>query len=59
VLEMLDEESCALTTGADSIEALAAQVVLTGADFEILDAPEFAAELREIATRFERATRVS
>ena len=59
VLEVLDEESCALSTGADSIEALAAQVVLTGADFEILDAPEFAAELREIATRFERATRVS
>src|SRR5215472_3072879 len=42
VLEVLVEESCALSTGADSIEALAAQVVLTGADFEILDAPEFA-----------------
>jgi len=57
VLEVLDGESCVLTTGADSIEALAAQVVLTGADFEILDAPEFVAELREIATRLERATR--
>lgn len=57
VLEVLDEESCALSTGADSIEVLAAQLVLTGADFEILDAPGFVAELREIAGRFERATR--
>ena len=57
VLEVLDEESCALSTGADSIEVLAAQLVLTGADFEILDAPEFVAELREIATRLTRATR--
>jgi predicted DNA-binding transcriptional regulator YafY len=59
VLEVLDEESCALSTGADSIEALAAQVVLTGADFEILEPPECAAELREIAARLERATRVT
>jgi predicted DNA-binding transcriptional regulator YafY len=59
VLEVLDEESCSLSTGADSIEALAAQVVLTGADFELLEAPEFVAELREIAARLERATRVT
>lgn len=58
VLEVLDEESSALSTGADSIEALAAQVVLTGADFEILEAPECVAELREIAARLERATRL-
>jgi len=49
VLEVLDEESCTLSTGADSIEALAAQVVLTGADFDILEAPECVAEFREIA----------
>jgi hypothetical protein len=59
VLEVIDEESCALSTGADSIEALAAQVVLTGADFDILEAPDCAAELREIAARLERATRVT
>jgi predicted DNA-binding transcriptional regulator YafY len=57
VLEALDEASCTLSTGADSIEALAAQVVLTGADFDILDAPEEVVELREIAARLERATR--
>ena len=59
VLEVLDEESCALSTGADSLEALAAQVVLTGADFEILGTPEFLPELREIGSRLERATRLS
>jgi predicted DNA-binding transcriptional regulator YafY len=57
VLEMLDEENCTLSTGADSIEALAAQVILTGADFDILEAPECLAELREIAARLERAAR--
>jgi len=58
VLEALDEECCTLSTGADSIEALAAQVALTGADFDILEAPECFAELREVALRLERATRV-
>jgi predicted DNA-binding transcriptional regulator YafY len=57
VLEVLDEGSCTLDTGADSVEALAAQVVLTGADFEILEAPECVSELRAIAVHLERATR--
>ena len=59
VLEVLDEESCALSTGADSIEALAAQVILTGTDFDILEPPECIAELREIAVRLEQATRAT
>jgi hypothetical protein len=53
------EESCNLSTGADSIEALAAQLVLTGTDFDILEAPECIAELREIAARLERATHMT
>ena len=59
VLEALDQGSCTLSTGADSVEALAAQIVLTGTDFDILDAPELVAELREIAARLDRATRVT
>lgn len=59
VLEMLDEDNCTLSTGADSIEALAAQVMLTGADFDILEAPDCLAEFREIASRLERATRMA
>lgn len=57
VLEALDDVSCTLTTGADSLEGLAAQVVLIGTDFEILDARELLPELRKIADRLYRATR--
>jgi predicted DNA-binding transcriptional regulator YafY len=59
VLEALDEESCILSTGADSIEALAAQVILAGTDFAILDAPELVPELQKIAARLDRATRAT
>jgi predicted DNA-binding transcriptional regulator YafY len=57
VLEALDDAHCTLSTGADSIEVLAAQLVMLGTDFEILGAPELAPELRRIAARLERATR--
>lgn len=57
VLEALDDVSCMLSTGADSIEALAAQVVLIGKDFEILDSRELVPALRIIADRLHRATR--
>jgi hypothetical protein len=46
-----------LSTGADSIEALAAQLVLTAAEFDILDADELIPELRKIAERLYGATR--
>jgi hypothetical protein len=57
VLEALDDASCTLSTGADSIEVLAAQVVLIGTDFEILDSRELVPHLRKIADRLYRATR--
>jgi hypothetical protein len=40
VLEALDDASCTLSTGADSVEVLAAQVALIGTDFEIIDPRE-------------------
>ena len=57
VLEALDDTSCTLSTGADSIEVLAAQVVMIGTDFEVLDPRELVPELRKIADRLDRATR--
>jgi predicted DNA-binding transcriptional regulator YafY len=57
VLQALDDEHCTLTTGADSIGVLAAQLVMLGTDFEILGSPELAPELRRIAARLDRATR--
>jgi len=57
VLEALDDASCTLSTGADSIEVLAAQVVLIGKEFEIIDSRELVPDLRKIADRLYRATR--
>jgi len=57
VLDAVDENSCLLRTGADTLEALVAQMVMTGADFEILDTPELLGPLREITGRLHRATR--
>jgi hypothetical protein len=57
MIEAVDDTSCILHIGADSVEALAAQMVHTGADFEILDAPELVPALRQIADRLHRATR--
>ncbi len=57
VLEAVDDESCILSTGADSVEALAAQLVLTAAEFDILDSHELIPELRKIAERLYQATR--
>jgi predicted DNA-binding transcriptional regulator YafY len=56
-LEPADEGCCFLSTGADSIESLAAMMLMTGADFEILDAPDLLPDLRVIAERLRRATR--
>jgi hypothetical protein len=57
VLEAVEEKSCILHTGADSIEALAAQMILTAAEFDSPDARELGAELNKIAERPYRATR--
>jgi predicted DNA-binding transcriptional regulator YafY len=57
VLEPLDDESCVLRTGAGSIDALVCMMLLTGTDFELIEPPELAPELRRIARRLERATR--
>jgi predicted DNA-binding transcriptional regulator YafY len=56
-LEPAGADACLLSTGADSIESLAAMMLMTGADFEILDAPELLPGLRAIAERLRRATR--
>jgi predicted DNA-binding transcriptional regulator YafY len=57
VLEAEDAGSCTLSTGAETVEMLAAQLVMTSCDFEILDAHELVPELRKIAARLESATR--
>ena len=56
VVTALDESTCALDTGADTIESLAVHIGLLGLDFEVTDPPELVAHLRELAARYTRAT---
>ena len=57
VLEPEEAETCTLSTGADTIEMLAAMLVMTCADFEIIEPQELVPELRKIAARLAQATR--
>ncbi len=56
VVTAIDESTCALDTGADTIESLAVHIGLLGLDFEVTDPPELVAHLRELAARYQRAT---
>ncbi|MFC4060035.1 helix-turn-helix transcriptional regulator [Planomonospora corallina] len=55
VLEADGEAACLLTTGADSLDLIAAHLALTGFDFDVLDPPELAERVRAMARRLERA----
>ncbi|HKI96964.1 MAG TPA: YafY family protein [bacterium] len=55
VLEPLDAEHCVLSTGAESLDALVFQVLLTRTDFELIEPDALRPQLREIAARLQRA----
>jgi len=54
-LEPVDEHSCILYTGSNSLEHLALYIGLKGVDFDVLDPPELVAHVRAIAKRFAAA----
>ena len=54
-VEAIDDGSCSVQLGSDSLESLAVWLGVLGADFRIEDAPELAAHLRVIAERYRRA----
>jgi predicted DNA-binding transcriptional regulator YafY len=54
-LEAVDEHSCVLHTGSDSLDELALYVAIKGFDFEVLDPPELVPVLRALADRLARA----
>lgn len=53
-LEPLDDASCVLTTGADSVEGLVSQLLLCRMPFELLEPLELAPQIRELAALLER-----
>jgi len=56
-VEAIDDHSCILATGADSIDTLAVYLGMLGTDFTVTDPPELVTHLRELSERYARATR--
>jgi predicted DNA-binding transcriptional regulator YafY len=54
-VEVVDDETCLLTLGGASVEAMAPWLGFLGADFTVIDQPELADELRRLADRYARA----
>jgi predicted DNA-binding transcriptional regulator YafY len=54
-LEPIDERSCMLHTGSDWLGGLAVYIAELGVDFTVVDPPELAERVRELAGRFARA----
>ncbi len=57
VLEPEGDESCLLRTGAESMEGLACQLILTGVDFELIEPTSLRPRLRKVVERLERSLR--
>ncbi|CAI7978624.1 Helix-turn-helix type 11 domain protein [Frankia sp. Hr75.2] len=55
VIEALDDESCLVRTGSNSLDALAIYLSLVDADFDVLEPPELVDRVRELAGRLARA----
>lgn len=56
-VQAIDEASCVLHTGADSIQTLAVYLSLLGVDFTVTEPPELVAYVNELARRYAMATR--
>jgi len=55
-VEAVDEHTCVLDTGADSLETLAVYLGMLGCEFDVREPPELVAHLRELAGRYARST---
>lgn len=55
VVETVDEQSCVLVTGADSVEMVAVWIGLLGLDFHVDEPPELVSHVRTLATRYAAA----
>jgi predicted DNA-binding transcriptional regulator YafY len=56
VLEPIDEHTCLLTTGSDSLDLIALHLALLGADFTVVEPPELTEHVRALADRLHRAS---
>jgi predicted DNA-binding transcriptional regulator YafY len=51
----VDERSCVLDTGSDSLSTLAVYLGMLGYDFRVESPPELASHVRALAERYQRA----
>nr|WP_198428227.1 WYL domain-containing protein [Nocardia bovistercoris] len=56
VVEPIDDRSCALFTGADTMETIAIYLSMLMMDFRVDDPPELVAHVRTLARRYTQAT---
>ena len=54
-LEAVDEHSCVLHTGGNSLDEMAMYLGLKGIDFEVLEPPELVEHIRALSQRLARA----
>ncbi len=54
-VEAVDEHSCILNTGGNSLEVIAVYLGMLGHDFEVSDPPELVEHLRTLAVRYGRS----
>ncbi|MFF5108432.1 helix-turn-helix transcriptional regulator [Streptosporangium sp. NPDC000509] len=57
LLEAVDENTCVIEAGADTLQMLTLYLGMLDVDFDVLDSPEFAAHLDTLINRYSRATR--
>ncbi|HEU0165445.1 MAG TPA: YafY family protein [Thermomicrobiales bacterium] len=55
IVEAVDDETCILMSGADSLDTVAVYIGMLGFDFTVEDPPELIAYLRATAERYQRA----
>jgi predicted DNA-binding transcriptional regulator YafY len=56
VVEAIDDDTCILVAGADSVDTVVVWLGMLDADFEVSQPPELVARIRELAARYDRAT---
>jgi predicted DNA-binding transcriptional regulator YafY len=55
IVEAIDDDTCVLSTGADSVDTVAVYLGLLDLDFEVSEPPELVARVRILADRYRRA----
>jgi hypothetical protein len=55
IVEAIDENTCVLVTGADTVETVAVYIGMLGLDFTVTKPPELLAHLKTVAERYARA----